>query len=59
MKVKKVCVVGAGNVGVALAIDISVKTGREVTFLTKKNDLESQEFFKVDSDTGKRYTSNN
>lgn len=58
MKVKKVCVVGAGNVGVALAIDISVKTGREVTLLTKKNDLESQEFFKVDSDTGKRYTSN-
>lgn len=36
MKVKKVCVVGAGNVGVALALDISVKTGREVILLTKK-----------------------
>lgn len=58
MSTGKICVVGAGNVGVALAVDVSVKTGREVIILTKKNGLESGEFVKIDSDTGRTCTSN-
>lgn len=58
MSVGKICVVGAGNVGIALAVDVSVKSGREVILLTKKNGLESEEFVKIDSDTGRTCRSN-
>lgn len=58
MSINKICVVGAGNVGIALAVDISVISGKEVILLTQKTDLLSTDFVKIDSDTGKICKSN-
>ena len=53
MNIQKVCIIGAGNVGISLAVDISASSVKDIVLLTTKNELSSKEFTKIDSDSGK------
>lgn len=49
--INKICVVGAGNVGVATAVDIVNATHKEVVLHTSKAIGLANDFIKVDSDS--------
>ena len=49
MNIQKVCIIGAGNVGISLAVDISASSVKDIVLLTTKNELSSKEFTKIDS----------
>ncbi len=47
MNIQKVCIIGAGNVGISLAVDISASSVKDIVLLTTKNELSSKEFTKM------------
>lgn len=49
--INKICIVGAGNVGVATAVDIYNATHKEVILHTSKADRLKEYFIKIDTDT--------
>lgn len=55
-KLKKICIVGAGNVGVALGVDIATRTGLQVVFQTSKSEKLGESFTKFDPETNETLT---
>lgn len=51
IEINKICIVGAGNVGVATAVDINNATHKEVILHTSKAKNLGEEFEKFDTDT--------
>lgn len=49
---QKICIVGAGNVGVAIAVDLSQDNQLDVYLLTRKAKIIKPEFTKIVSETG-------
>lgn len=47
----KICIIGAGNVGVALGVDIATRTHKDVVFQTSKSDFLNKKFIKYDPET--------
>ena len=50
--IKNICIIGAGNIGMTAAIDISQKTTYKVTLLSSRANELNIPFKKIDSDTG-------
>ena len=55
-KLKKVCIVGAGNVGVALGVDIATRTDLQVVFQTSKSEQLNETFTKFDPEINETLT---
>lgn len=56
--VKNICILGAGNVGIASAVDLSLRN-YNVTLLTSKADKLEKDFTKIDIDTNQKSTATN
>lgn len=49
--IKKICIIGAGNVGVAFSVDVAARTHKEVVFQTSKADKLNKHFLKFDPES--------
>lgn len=50
--IENICIIGAGNIGTAMAVDLSLHDDVKVTVLTSRAEILQDGFAKIDSDTG-------
>ena len=54
-EIKKVCIIGAGNIGVAIAVDLSLNENITVTILTSRAKDLNKDFMRIDSETNEKF----
>lgn len=57
--IKNISIIGAGNIGIAVAVDLSTKDDVNITLLTSKVDKLKSPFIKTDTITGETITGKN
>ena len=57
--IKNICIVGAGNVGVSCAVDLSIRTDCTITIFSSKAEALTTDFKLFDIDSGKTFIGKN